>query len=271
MIHYRCLTSYRPKTASESVSSTTQIFPFQKNFPRLSPEDAVTRAASDLTEALQKPIPSIPILHLGDKHTTALRQISNIFNTSVPQAPAPPHVQLLRVETPDPPQPQRITQKTATKVPPESAPRQGVREKEKVTMTQGRAPRQPDQTRPHVILDDTDARSPLTHPYNGNICNIPPVHIYKTRARRMQDHDLMANHVATVQPLNTPEMAIPAYSINKTGEEWAHTNKTTGDMKIHPVQLNAVICPDTGKLQEYRHLLKGPNKPKWKRKFANKI
>ena len=49
MLHYRCLTYYIPKTASERVSDTTGLFPDQKNFPRLSPEDAVTRSAADLT------------------------------------------------------------------------------------------------------------------------------------------------------------------------------------------------------------------------------
>ena len=59
----------------------------------------------------------------------------------------------------------------------------------------------------------------------------------------------MANHVSTVQPQNTPYISVPEYSFYKTGGKWAHTNKTTGDMKIHPGQINAVICPETGKPQ----------------------
>ena len=35
--------------------------------------------------------------------------------------------------------------------------------------------------------------------------------------------------------------------------------------------MNAVICPETGKSQEYKHLMKGPRKIKWTREFANKI
>ena len=35
--------------------------------------------------------------------------------------------------------------------------------------------------------------------------------------------------------------------------------------------MNTVICPETGKPQEYRPLVKGPNKPKWTREFVNEI
>ena len=90
MLHCRCLTSYTPKTASERVSDTTEILPVQKNFPSLSPADAVTSAVTDLTEALQNPTTSSPIPNLGDKKTIALGKLADIFNTSVPQVPEPP-------------------------------------------------------------------------------------------------------------------------------------------------------------------------------------
>ena len=35
--------------------------------------------------------------------------------------------------------------------------------------------------------------------------------------------------------------------------------------------MKAVICPDTRKPQEYRHIMKGPDNPKWTRTFANEI
>ena len=35
--------------------------------------------------------------------------------------------------------------------------------------------------------------------------------------------------------------------------------------------MNAVILPDTGKPQDYRHLMKGTEKPKWTRAMANDI
>ena len=69
MLHFRCLTSYIPNTASERVSNTTELFPAQKNFPSLSPADVVASAATDLIEALQHPTPSSPIPYLGEKQT----------------------------------------------------------------------------------------------------------------------------------------------------------------------------------------------------------
>ena len=127
MLHYRFLTSSIPKTASECVSDTNELYPYQKNFPSLSPADAVTSAAADLTEALQNPTPSIPIPHLGEKQTTTLRKLAAILNTAVPQAPAPTPAQLPGVETPKPPQPR--TRQPAMTVPLEPATRQSVKVK----------------------------------------------------------------------------------------------------------------------------------------------
>ena len=36
-------------------------------------------------------------------------------------------------------------------------------------------------------------------------------------------------------------------------------------------QINAVMCPETGKSQDYRHLIKGPDKPKWTKAMTNEI
>ena len=63
----------------------------------------------------------------------------------------------------------------------------------------------------------------------------------------MQGHGLMANHISTAQPLNLSNIAVPTYSVQKTGEYWSQTNKTTGDMTIHPFHMNAAIFPEIGK------------------------
>ena len=114
--------------------------------------------------------------------------------------------------------------------------------KDHVTITPGYTTRKPTQTRPHIIPDDTEVSAPLTYPYDGKSGNISPLHRYNTRARRMQGHDLMANHIATVQPLNPPNKTIHTYSVQKSGEDWAHTNNTTGDVVIQPGRMNALIC-----------------------------
>ena len=174
MLHYICLTSYILKTASERVSDTTELFPSQKSFPSILSADEVTSVDADLTEALQKPTPSSPILHLGEKQTMALKQLASIFNTAVPQAPAQPPVQPPRVETPKPPQTR--TQQPNTTVPMEPAMRQRVNVKNHAIITPGRAKRKPTHARPHVIPDYTEARALLTHPYNGKAGKIPLLH-----------------------------------------------------------------------------------------------
>ena len=66
----------------------------------------------------------------------------------------------------------------------------------------------------------------------------------------MKGHNLMANHVETVQMHIPPHIPIPTYTIHIPGEDWAHTNMTTGEVTIQKGQINTVTCPGTGKIQE---------------------
>ena len=167
----------------------------------------------------------------------------------VPQELSPPPLKIPRVETPEPTQRRGITQEPATAVPLEPAPRQRVIRKSKVTMTPGHAKRKPPYTEPHFIPDDTEVRPQLTHPYNGRTCNVPLLHIYNNRARKMKCHNLMAKHVATIPPPRPPPTSLPTHTVQLTREEWEHTNKTTGEVKIQTGQINVVISLETGKSQ----------------------
>ena len=79
----------------------------------------------------------------------------------------------------------------------------------------------------------------------------------------------MANHVSIVHPRRPPLIQVPPYTVHKAGKDLAHTNKTTVDVTIHTCQINAFICPETGKPQEYRHIMNGPDKPKYTRGMTN--
>ena len=46
---------------------------------------------------------------------------------------------------------------------------------------------------------------------------------------------------------------------------------TTGKVTIQKVLMNAVIFPDTGKAQEYKHHMKGLENPKWSNTMSNEI
>ena len=113
----------------------------------------------------------------------------------------------------------------------------------------------------HFIPDETEVISPKKHPYDGITFNVPLVHRYNTRARRLKGYNIMSNHVATIPP--PIKMLAPAptnTAVHITGEDWLHTNRTTGEVTIHPGIINAFVFPETGKSQDYRHLMKGPDK-----------
>ena len=58
----------------------------------MSSEDVETHTDYDLTHALLKPIPDIPLTTLGNKQTEALKQLAGIFNmTTTPQDLPPPN------------------------------------------------------------------------------------------------------------------------------------------------------------------------------------
>jgi hypothetical protein len=83
------------------------------------------------------------------------------------------------------------------------------------------------------------------------VATLPPPHRYNTRLSPQSEPPLaLANHVATItnQPLLTECKPIH-------GHHFA----------------NSVINPKTGQLQEYKHLIQGPDKELWTTSFANKL
>ena len=108
----------------------------------------------------------------------------------------------------EPPHQRGRTKQPATTVTPKPAPRQRVIRQSMITMTPGRAKMQPPYTEPQAIPDDTEVLAPLPHPYDGSKYNIPIVHIYNTRDRKIKVHNLMANHVAKILPLRQPATSL---------------------------------------------------------------
>ena len=71
----------------------------------------------------------------------------------------------------------------------------------------------------------------------------------------------MENHEATINPL-TFKPSKPAPLVIPAGEDWAVVDQVTGNLTFQPGRANAVIFPNTVKVQEYQHLIKGPEKLK---------
>ena len=59
--------------------------------------------------------------------------------------------------------------------------------------------------------------------------------------------------------------------IRQTGDNWFIKNFITGEVTTQTRKANDNIFPDTEKVQEYIHLTKGPDKPKFSKGVAKKI
>ena len=230
MLHYRCITSYIPKTEKERVSENTDFLPATLTLKRISSKDAITHAAADLTHALLNPTPTSLLTTLGDNKIAALMQLAEIFTKPAPPQVTPP----LRVHTPE----------TTADAAPETPLR--VDPHGDIAFQPGHTPRRPPQRVPHLIPDETGPMAPTAHQKSAETPKVTKQHRYNTRAMRLQGQDLMANHVATINtPPYTPRK--PAPLMRPAGEDWEFTDQVTGKLTLQPGRANAVICPETGK------------------------
>ena len=92
-------------------------------------------------------------------------------------------------------------------------------------MTPRRTKRQEPQMEAHVIPDDTEVWPPLTHTYNGSKYNATLVHRYNTTDRCLKGKMLMTNHVVTIPLPRQHPISSTEYTVNKTGEHWAHMKR----------------------------------------------
>ena len=82
----------------------------------------------------------------------------------------------------------------------------------------------------------------------------------------------MADNVTKIPlPIQMQTPAPTNTTVQQIGYDWVCTNSTTSEVNIQTGIMNAVIFPETGKFQEYRHLMKGQVKPKWTRDILNEI
>ena len=136
------------------------------------------------------------------------------------------------------------SQQPTTIVPPYTALRQRLNINTKIAMTPGHAKRQPPQTEPHIIPYDTEVLPPYTHQYYFIPFNVPLLHIYNNRAGRLKGHNLMEYHVSKIMlSRQIPTPAPTNTTVHQTGEEWVHTNSTTGNVTIQPGLINSGIWP----------------------------
>ena len=103
--HRRCWKIYVTKTAATWVCDTVRLFRKKFKMPIWSSDDTETRAALELTEALQNPHADLPYAPLSDNTITLLKEISDIFTNATITNPAltssshPNNTELPRVKT----------------------------------------------------------------------------------------------------------------------------------------------------------------------------
>ena len=79
MKHYRCHTVYITKTRGGRIADTVEFFPKDLPMPKTSSVDMAIKAASELTHALQHPVPLSPFHKFGDSTLAALEKLATIF------------------------------------------------------------------------------------------------------------------------------------------------------------------------------------------------
>ena len=81
MEHYRCITGYFPRSRRTRICDTVTYFPHEIPFPKVTLEDHLKQATSNIIDILTNP-PSttVPSLQAGDTTKNALLQIAQLLN-----------------------------------------------------------------------------------------------------------------------------------------------------------------------------------------------
>ena len=82
--HYRCYRVYCNETRGDRFSDVVEFFPSHVTMPHPSSIETATKAALDLTTALQNPSPATPFARYGDAQLRALEQLQQIFKSHIP-------------------------------------------------------------------------------------------------------------------------------------------------------------------------------------------
>ena len=91
--HYRCVKCYFPRTREVRDCDTAEFFPHEIPFLRVTLNDHLKQAASDIISILSKPPPStVPSLVAGESTNNAILEIAKLLNRaeSIPDYPESP-------------------------------------------------------------------------------------------------------------------------------------------------------------------------------------
>ena len=235
MNHYRCHHVYVTKTRGEWESYCVEFSPHNTPLSYNSSSEKVTTAARELACALKKTAPQAPFSNIGDSQIVATEQLSKIFSK------AADNVNI----TADPPQQQPV--KKYSIVPQKFQP----------YWTKPIPSVQPD------IIEDEEGKEPTNYQHKVHMSPsgtsiippevpIPPPMVQNVQPPRMEKGGTSYNLISRGK-----KNPLPFYSLT------AQFQKTN--------EANSVTHQISGVAQEYRHIIKGPERKIWERYFANDL
>ena len=83
----------------------------------------------------------------------------------------------------------------------------------------------------HIIPDDTETMPTAEHQIASETPKVTQEHSYNTQARRIQEQELMANYVTTINNITSTPIN-PAPLVRPAGEEWAVINQVTSELTL---------------------------------------
>ena len=108
-----------------------------------------------------------------------------------------------------------------------------VKRQEPVTMKPGRAPKKAYQQENQIIPYDTKTMPLVKKNNDSNPTHVPKVHRHSTRVRRLQVHNIMANHVTKTEPPSImSHHSPPPNLVCQTGDDWLITNNANSEVTI---------------------------------------
>ena len=278
--HYRCYRVYCPATNSSRIANTVDWFPHNLKMPTATSTDILIATAKDLTSALRQTEHN-PLVPPPDTHTRkALQTLTDIFsnkispsqNTDVPlprvrfaestKLPSQPaNANLPRVPN--------ITPQAPATLPrvPSAQPVMTTENFFDLTSTNRRKRRQKNRAANKTKAETELPKTPTAPKAKVPTFPIvpppaPPAQRQSSRIPRpTKKYDFEINFATTTVKLPPKLQHILDNEITRAS-----------DPTIHPLmKLNAVLNAETGKLEEYRTLLKGVDKILWERGCSKEV
>ena len=277
--HYRCYRVYCPATNSSRIANTVDWFPHNLKMPTATSSDILIATAKDLTSAL-KQTQRNPLVPPPDTQTRkALQTLTDIFSDTTRSPSQTTDVSFPRVRfaesTKFPPQPTNAslprvptitTQAPATlpRVPP-APPVITTEAFFDLTSTNRRKRRQKNRAANKAKAEPTRKAKVPTSPQPVPPIVPPPAPPAQRKSARIPrpttKYDSEINFAATRVKL-PPKLQ---FILDKEIER-------ASDPAVHPLmKMNAVLNAKTGKLEEYRTLLKGVDKILWENACSKEV